>query len=160
MNSESKWPVVVAELNRSADLRDFIAGLAVDDIRARFNASLLPEVLPGMLAPAPSSGFINLGAWKQGRLVGTAVLAHEEDDRYELAVLVRSNMKRRGIGTALTLEALRNAARLDAGRVVAHVRASNTAALALLSATGFRRISALGFEMMFGRWPAATANGC
>ncbi|WP_408631744.1 GNAT family N-acetyltransferase [Methylocystis borbori] len=77
------------------------------------------------------------------------MLAKLTNGQYEFALLVRSDMQRRRIGSALTYRAFGEAVHLGASQVVAHVRSDNTAARALLRSTGFCPISGPGLEVSF-----------
>ena len=141
-------PIVFSPLLPGFDFTAFVAKLAAADMHARFGRLVAPDALSALLAPGGPDRRA-FGAWRDGSLAGAALLAGLADGRCEYAVLVRSDMQRRRIGTALTRRAFDEARALGADGIVAHVRADNIAARALLRSTGFSSAGGLSFEMTF-----------
>jgi len=122
--------------------------LETGDVRARFGRRVETEDLPPMLAPRiPDCRAI--GAWKGRSLVGVGMLAKLATGQCEVALIVRSDMKRRRIGTTLVSYAFAEARKLGGREVVAHVRSDNTAALGLVRSLGFMAVGGPGIELFY-----------
>ncbi|MFA5122273.1 GNAT family N-acetyltransferase [Zavarzinia sp.] len=141
-------PLSFGRLRPDAALDDFAAALTREDVWGRFGRLVVPERIAPMLAPA-GPGFQPIGAWRGGVLAGAALLADLGGGACEYAVVVRSDLQRRGIGLALTRRAAGRAVAAGQGRLLAHVRADNGRALSLLRRCGFARDGATGAEMTF-----------
>ncbi len=135
-------------LRPDAALDDFAAALTREDVWSRFGRLVAPERIAPLLAPA-GPGFQPIGVWRGGVLAGAALLAGLGGGASEFAIVVRSDLQRRGIGLALTRRAAGRALAAGQRRLLAHVRADNGRALNLLRRCGFGRDGAVGPEMTF-----------
>lgn len=141
-------PLLFSPLTPTSDFTEFVSKLEISDVRTRFGCPLDAERLLPLLAPVdPACRAI--GAWKGRTLVGVGMLAKLAGDQCEFALLVRSDVKRRRIGTALAHRAFSEALELGAREVVAHVRSDNTAALGLVRSLGFLSVGGPGLELFF-----------
>lgn len=132
----------------TSDFSEFMSKLEIGDVRARFGRPVEAENLPPLLAPRiPDCRAI--GAWKGRSLVGVGMLAKLATRQWEFALIVRSDLKRRRIGTALVHHALAEARELGAGEVVAHVRSDNTPALGLVRSLGFVAVGGPALELFY-----------
>jgi RimJ/RimL family protein N-acetyltransferase len=143
-------PIAIAPLPPNSDLSDFVVRLEPADIRARFGHPVDQFRIAALLAPAGGS-YRPLAAWMTGSLVGTALLVDLGDGIFELAVLIRSDMKQRRIGTGLARWALLEAESLNASCVIAHVSADNRAARVLVRSAGFAQRSGNACESVYVR---------
>lgn len=137
-----------APLPPSSDFSEFVSKLDIGDVRARFGFPVEAESLWPLLAPRiPDCRAI--GAWDGRSLVGVGMLAKFAPGQWEFALIVRSDLKRRRIGTALVHHAFAKARALGAGEVVAHVRSDNTAARGLVRSLGFVAVGGPGLEQFY-----------
>jgi GNAT superfamily N-acetyltransferase len=119
-----------------ADWRLFFSHLAVSDIRYRFGrlvsveAGLRLVTLPNRYGSAIFCAFCPEG------LVGVANLAKDDRGRAEIAILIRSDWKRRGIGAALMRAALCQATQ-ERLQVYGFIEPSNAAIIGLMRRFGF-----------------------
>ena len=116
----------------------FLRHLARDDIRMRFGVTHLfaEDLFPATASARRGSAF---AAWDgSDAIVGVANLMLLDAASAELAVIVRSDRKRRGLGRALIVHSLRSAALRGLVRVVGYVLAENTPMLTLARAMDFR----------------------
>jgi GNAT superfamily N-acetyltransferase len=114
----------------------FFSHLAPSDIRHRFGRLVSVEAGLHLLTLPNHYGSVMFGAFCPEGLVGVANLAKDAMGRAEIAVLVRSDWKRRGIGETLMRAALCQANR-EGLPVYAFVEPSNSAIIALLRRLGF-----------------------
>ena len=119
-----------------AEWGQFYSHLAPSDIRDRFGRLVSVEAGLRLLTLPNHYGSVMFGAFGQEGLVGVANLAKDATGRAEIAVLVRSDCKRRGIGETLMRAALCQANR-ERLPVYGFVRPSNSAIIALMRRLGF-----------------------
>jgi GNAT superfamily N-acetyltransferase len=110
----------------SADWRLFFSHLAPSDIRYRFGRLVSVEAGLRLLTLPNRYGSMIFGAYCPEGLVGVANLAKDDIGRAEIAILVRSDWKRRGIGAALMRAALCEATR-EHLQVYGLIQSSNAA---------------------------------
>lgn len=116
----------------------FSRGLDRQDVRMRF-ASLhfsLNYLLPGLAGPTQDTAFAAVDA--AAAILGIVNLGRLNADTAELAVVVRSDRKRRGIGWALVARGLEWAEASGVSAVFGLVLADNHPMLALARAMGFQ----------------------
>ncbi|HVY99829.1 MAG TPA: GNAT family N-acetyltransferase [Dongiaceae bacterium] len=116
----------------------FLQRLDREDLRMRFGLVRRPPELlvPAFTAARPGAAFAALDSGRA--LLGIATLIAIDGASAELAVIVRSDRKRRGLGRALIAYALCWAARHGLACVVGYVLAENHPMLALARAMDFR----------------------
>ena len=132
----------------NSDFSEFVSNLEAGDVRARFGFPVEEESLWPLLAPSiPDCRAI--GAWTGRSLVGVGMLARFAPGEWEFALIVRSDLKRRRIGSALVHHAFANARALGAEAVVAHVRSDNTPARGLVRSVGFVAVGGPGLEQFY-----------
>ncbi|MBI1218515.1 MAG: GNAT family N-acetyltransferase [Rhodobacteraceae bacterium] len=148
MSKSNDLRISVSQLPTNSKILDFVSKLDTADIRARFGRLLDATGVAPLLIPK-GRGFHATWAWDEDALIGAAMLVELGNRECELALLVRSDKKRRRVGTRLTLRSFALAQELGADQVIAHVRGDNIAALGLLRSTGFRATSGIAFEMWF-----------
>lgn len=119
-----------------ADWWPFFSHLAPSDIRDRFGRLVSVEVALRLLTLPNRYGSVIFGALCPEGLVGVANLAKDDMGRAEIAVLVRSDWKRRGIGEALMRAALCQATR-EGLHVYGFIQPSNSAIIGLMRRLGF-----------------------
>lgn len=110
------------------------------DIRMRF-ASLhfsIRHILPGLTGANEDAAFAAVDAAEM--ILGVVNLAYLISDSAEVAVIVRSDYKRRGIGRSLLAHAIQRAEYDGLSRLIGYVLAENRAMLALARAMGFQSI--------------------
>ena len=116
----------------------FLQHLAREDIRMRFGMTHLfvEDLFPNLALARQGATF---AAWDgSDAILGVATLALVDDASAELAVIVHSDRKRRGLGRALIVHALRDAALRGLAQIVGYVLAENTPMLTLARAMDFR----------------------
>ncbi|MCW5977970.1 MAG: GNAT family N-acetyltransferase [Bryobacteraceae bacterium] len=89
----------------------------------------------------------NLIALVNDRIIGHAILAKSDTDVAELAVFVRQEYRRRGVGTALSRAAAAQARTLGYRRLWAAGSADNAPAIRMVMKCGFHRASGAAGEM-------------
>lgn len=116
----------------------FIRHLDPDDIRLRFaSLGFSPQhLMPPESDQSASVAFVATDA--AGAVLGVVNLAPLTAQAAEIAVIVRSDRKRRGIGRALVAHAIEWAQNQRLEQLVGLVLAENAAMLALAEAMGFR----------------------
>jgi GNAT superfamily N-acetyltransferase len=119
-----------------AEWGQFFSHLAPSDIRDRFGRLVSVEAGLRLLTLPNHYGSVMFGAFCPEGLVGVANLAKDAMGRAEIAVLVRSDWKRRGIGETLMRAALCEANR-EGLPVYGFVQPSNSAIIALMRRLGF-----------------------
>lgn len=119
----------------------FMAAVSANDRRLRFfsPAPLSTRQIHAFthFDPATAAAFVAVGP--DGALQGVARLHRVPDGQAEFAVLVRSDLKGRGLGRALMETLLAAAPRLAVSRVLGFVLPENTGMLALARDLGFTR---------------------
>lgn len=120
----------------SAEWRRFFSHLAPLDIRYRFGRLVSAEAGLRLVTLRSPYGSVIIGAFGPDGLIGIANLAKDDVGRAEIALLVRSDRKRQGIGQALMGAALSRAAR-DCLQVYGLVQPSNAAIISLMRRFGF-----------------------
>jgi 3-hydroxyisobutyrate dehydrogenase len=140
VNGSSSCRFTVREL-RVPDARArcvFVRHLDPHDVRMRFASPRFSarHVFPGLAAAHDGAAFAALD--RTQTILGVVNLARVGSGAAEVAVIVRSDYKRRGIGRALLARALRWAARNGFTHVLGHVHPENRAMLALARAMGFQ----------------------
>lgn len=121
---------------------DFLAQVSAEDRRFRFfsAAELSPRQIAGFTRYDPATALAFAAeARGDGRLLGVARLHRlgGEAGDGEFAVLVRSDLKGRGIGRALMEEICRRAPEIGVGRLVGLILAENTGMLGFARELGF-----------------------
>jgi GNAT superfamily N-acetyltransferase len=118
------------------DWWQFFSYLNPSDIRYRFGRVVSVEAALRLLTLPNPYGSMIFGAFCPEGLVGVANLAKDEMGRAEIAVLVRSDWKRRGIGEALMRAVLCQATR-ERLQVYGLIQPSNSAIIGLMRRLGF-----------------------
>jgi ribosomal protein S18 acetylase RimI-like enzyme len=119
-----------------ADWGRFFSHLNPSDIRDRFGHPVSVEAALRLLTLPNRYGSVIFGAFRPEGLVGVANLAKDDMGRAEIAVLVRSDWKRRRVGEALMRAVLCQAGR-ERLQVYGFVQSSNSAIIGLLRRVGF-----------------------
>ncbi len=83
--------------------------------------------------------YVNLGAWKDGNLVGYLLFSYVLDEGEIVRVAVAPEMRRAGVATALLLELEQLCEEMQIGKVMLDVREHNEAARAFYLANGFKQ---------------------
>ena len=120
----------------SADWRLFFSHLAPLDIRYRFGRLVSVEAGLRLMTLPSRYGSAIFGAFCPEGLVGVANLVKDDAGRAEIAMLVRSDSKRRGIGAALMRAALCQATQ-ERLQVYGVMQPSNAAIIGLMRRFGF-----------------------
>jgi acetyltransferase len=118
----------------------FFRQLEREDIRKRFAAPhfSLDYFLPFPAGAKAGAAFAGFAAAE--KILGVVNLAYLPGAAAEIAVIVRSDHQRRGIGRALLAHALHWAAGHGLSQLIGYAPADNTPMLALARAMGFRAI--------------------
>jgi acetyltransferase len=108
------------------------------DVRWRFGGprSSGDCLLPDRVATRPSLAFA--AARPSGEILGVLNIEYLDPATAEIALIVRSDLKRRGIGSALLSHTMRWSKAAGLRRLVGHVMAENKVMLRLAIAAGFR----------------------
>jgi acetyltransferase len=110
-------------------------------------------LLPGRVASRRSLAFA--AASSSGEILGILNIEYLDPVTAEIALIVRSDLKRRGIGSALLAHMMTWAQTAGLKRLVGHVLAENRIMLRLAIAAGFRRAG--GDQVLVElSWPAQT----
>lgn len=121
--------------------RTFLNHVTSADLRSRAHSGIVhvsERAAAELLDPLGRYGAAYGAFDPQGTLLGVARLSADVDDRsYELALLVRSDRQRQGVGMTLLRHVLRVAIGQGVPAVTAHADAANAAALALADVLGF-----------------------
>src|SRR5579885_2932952 len=117
--------------------REFFSRLDQRDVRLRFagSRSSFEAMLPGRRAGGDQRSFGAIDA--EGVILGILDLARVTSGEAEIALLVRSDLKRLGIGRALLRHAIGFAAARNVSRLTGYVLAENAPMLALAREMGF-----------------------
>jgi RimJ/RimL family protein N-acetyltransferase len=119
-----------------ADWWQFFSHLAPSDIRYRFGRLVSVEAALRLLTLPNRYGSVIFGAFCSEGLVGVANLAKDDMGQAEIAILVRSDWKRQGIGEALMRAMLCQASR-ERLHVFGIIHPSNSAIIGLMRRFGF-----------------------
>ena len=143
------------EAIESADWRLFFSHLAASDIRYRFGRLVSAEAGLRLLTLPNRYGSVIFGAFCPEDLLGVANLANDDMGRAEIAILIRSDRKRQGIGAALMRAALCQATQ-ERLQVYGFIEPSNAAIIGLMRRFGFVH-GALQIDHTIMHWrPAET----
>ncbi len=120
----------------------FLAEVSGSDRRLRFfsSAPVSRSLVHGLTHYDPDTAVAFAAIGQEGELCGVGRL-HRIDDGQgegEFAVLIRSDLKGRGLGRRLMAEVLDAAPRLGVSTVMGHVLAENACMLGLARELGFR----------------------
>jgi acetyltransferase len=133
----SRAPLTLREL-RACELpacTAFLHDLDARDIKLRFGS---PRPSIRHIMPDPARAYAAFAALDgSATILGVANLASLGADAAEVAIIIRSDHKRRGIGRSLLAHAILSAERSGVSRIIGYVDAENHAALALADAMGF-----------------------
>jgi acetyltransferase len=128
-------------------LERLFARLAPEDVRLRF-FSPLHELPPKMLARLSQIDYdreMALVLLQDGEVLGVSRLAADPDNvKAEFAVVVRSDLKGRGLGSLLLRRLIAYARRRGTSELTGEVLEYNTMMLALCKELGFRLVSVAG----------------
>jgi RimJ/RimL family protein N-acetyltransferase len=126
--------------DRSAFAR-FFERLSMDSRYLRFFAPMpkLPERTLDRLVEADGRRHVALAAWQGDELIGEARYVAFADDSAEVAVTVRDDWQRRGLGTTMMLRVVADAACNGFCRLTATSLAENRGVRKVLSRAGFVR---------------------
>lgn len=119
----------------------FLNHLDPNDIRMRFAAPRNISVyhfLPGLIGGINGLAFAAVNM--NGTILGIINLIYMSADSAEVAVIVRPDYKRQGIGGSVLEHVIQRARRDGLSKLVGHVLADNKAMLALARTMGFQRI--------------------
>jgi acetyltransferase len=136
----------------------FCGELDVNDIRMRFGSwrFALDKLLPNPDPPHPRMAFAAID--RAGTIIGIVNLACLGGGDAEIALIVRSDLKRRGIGRSLTAHAIDWAGNLGLSLLIGYVDAENAAVLSLARDMGFQSIWLDSFSIEVRRsleWPCS-----
>jgi RimJ/RimL family protein N-acetyltransferase len=124
------------EVIESTDWHLFFSHLAPSDIRYRFGRLVSAEAGLRLLTLPNRYGSVIFGAFCPEDLVGVANLAKDDMGRAEIAILIRSDWKRQGVGAALMRAALYQATQ-ERLQVYGFIEPSNAAIIGLMRQFGF-----------------------
>jgi len=127
--------------------RTFAARLTPDDLRLRFGRPVKPDdprLLTPFLGAAPGDQTAIAAVDGEGAILGVAFIARVSSAEAEVGLIVRSDLKRRGLGRCLLNASLRHARERGFAAVVADILRENQAMRALALQAGF------GFVAMRG----------
>ena len=133
-------------------IRYFLGRLEAEDLRLRFGGGAPPREPAALrrrlgLGDPRSAVLLSLDA--AGAIAGMATLALASADMAETAVIVRSDLKRRGVGTALMGRLVRQARVSGLTRLMAMVLYENFSARRLVRRLDFRQIGPLDMDLQF-----------
>jgi acetyltransferase len=139
----------IRELHASEEqaCRIFFSHLALADIRMRFGYLhfSIRDLLPGQ--PGTSAGVAFAAVDAADQVLGIANLAYLTPGAAEMAVIVRSDYKRRGIGYCLLAHAINWAESQGLSEVVGHVFADNEPMLGLARRMGLHIVRWDGLDV-------------
>ena len=130
----------------------FISRLEAEDLRLRFGGARPPRepaTLRRRLGLGDPRSTVLLSLDAAGAIAGMASLALASAGTAETAVIVRSDLKRRGVGTALMWRLVRQARMSGPTRLIAFVLYENLPARRLVRRLGFRQIGPIEAELEF-----------
>ena len=133
-------------------IRHFISRLEAEDLRLRFGGGAPldePAALRRRLGLGDPRSAVLLSLDAAGAIAGMASLALASDDMAETAVIVRSDLKHRGVGTALMGRLVRQARVSGLSRLMALVLYENIPARRLVRRLGFRQVGPLEAQLQF-----------
>jgi acetyltransferase len=130
----------------------FLSRLEAEDLRLRFGGGRPPREPAALrhrlgLSDPRSTVLLSLDA--AGAVAGMASLALASANMAETAVIVRSDLKHRGVGTALMRCLVRQARMSGLTRLMALVLYENFPARRLVRRLGFRQIGPLDMDLQF-----------
>ena len=141
----------------------FISRLEAEDLRLRFGGGAPldePAALRRRLGLGDPRSAVLLSLDAAGAIAGMATLALASADTAETAVIARSDLKHRGVGTALMGRLVRQARMSDLTRLMALVLYENIPARRLVHRLGFRQVgpveAALQFQLDLDKLPAGS----
>jgi acetyltransferase len=141
----------------------FISRLEAEDLRLRFGGSTPlrePAALRRRLGLGDPCSMVLLSLDAAGAIAGMATLALASADTGETAVIVRSDLKHRGVGTALMGPLIRQARMSGLSRLIAMVLYENLPARRLVRRLGFRQVgpveAQLHFQLDLDKLPAGS----
>jgi GNAT superfamily N-acetyltransferase len=142
LTARKRGRVVVRPLAASDRPRygEFLAALDADDLYLRtMGRTARPDAarIDALLDLDGRSRLALAAVGPDGAILGVARAAVSADASAEFALIVRSALKRRGLGTVLLRALLKRLGALGVERVVGHTFASNNALLGLARAAGF-----------------------
>jgi acetyltransferase len=130
----------------------FLSRLEAEDLRLRFGGGRPPRepaALRRRLGLGDPRSTVLLSLDTIGAIAGMASLAMASAGMAETAVIVRSDLKRRGVGTALMGRLVRHARMCGLTRLMAMVLYENLPARRLVRRLGFRQIGPLETDLEF-----------
>ena len=133
-------------------IRYFLSRLEAEDLRLRFGGARPPRepaALRHRLGLSDPRSTVLLSLDTAGAIAGMASLALASAGMAETAVIVRSDLKRRGVGTALMGRLVRQARMSGLTGLMAMVLYENLPARRLVRRLGFRQIGPLDMDLHF-----------
>ena len=133
-------------------IRYFLSRLEAEDLRLRFGGARPPRepaTLRRRLGLGDPRSTVLLSLDAAGAIAGMASLALASAGTAETAVIVRSDLKRRGVGTALMWRLVHQARMSGLTRLMAFVLYENLPARRLVRRLGFRQIGPIDAELEF-----------
>ena len=130
----------------------FLQGLAAEDLRLRFGGGApLREAgaLRRRLGIGDPRSTIHLSLAADGAIAALATLALTSENAAEAAVIVRSDLKYRGYGTALMDNLIKQARARGLATLAALVLHENLPARRMLRSLGFRQIGPVDATLQF-----------
>ena len=130
----------------------FLGRLEAEDLRLRFGGGRPPgepAALRRRLGLGDPRSTVLLSLDAAGAIAGMASLALASAGTAETAVIVRSDLKRRGVGTALMRRLVHQARMSGLTRLMAFVLYENLPARRLVRRLGFRQIGPIDAELEF-----------
>jgi acetyltransferase len=130
----------------------FLSRLEAEDLRLRFGGGRPPRepaALRRRLGLGDPRNTVLLSLDAAGAIAGMASLALASADMAETAVIVRSDLKHRGVGTALMRCLVRQARMSGLTRLMAFVLYENLPARRLVRRLGFRQIGPVEMDLQF-----------
>ena len=130
----------------------FLSRLEAEDLRLRFGGGRPPRepaALRSRLGLGDPCSTVLLSLDAAGAIAGMANLALASADMAETAVIVRSDLKHRRIGTALMCRLVRQARMSGLTRLMAFVLYENLPARRLVRRFGFRQMGPVEMDLQF-----------
>jgi acetyltransferase len=125
----------------------FAAKLEQDDLRLRFAGLVKLDcaALRAQLLAIDHMQTEALAAFAGGEMLAIAHLVRTAPATAEFALIVRSDLKRKGLGRALLAQLIAQACRLGLRRLTAQILSENLPMLRLAREAGFRGVGRSGF---------------
>ena len=133
-------------------IRCFLSRLEAEDLRLRFGGGTPlrePAALRRRLGLGDPRSAVLLSLDAAGAIAGMASLALATAEMAETAVIVRSDLKHRGVGTGLMRRLVRQARLSGLTGLMAMVLYENLPARRLVRRLGFRQIGPLDMDLHF-----------